>query len=165
MTSNTTANQIKITVKNLTEIESIARHAHVGQKRRDGVTPYILHPLRVADILAAEGESNEVIAAGVLHDVLEDTRVTASDLRREGVPRVVIKTVETLTHQRGESYVEYIQRVSKSPMATAVKLADIRANMEDAPTDRQIVKYTNALEILKDAEPKDAEPKASGLMN
>ena len=139
---------------NLTQIEAIARHAHTGQKRRNGVTPYILHPLRVAAILKAEGEPNEVIAVGLLHDVLEDTAVNANVLRLQGVPRVVVEAVRTLTHRRLESYSEYTQRVAASPMATVVKLADIRANMEDDPSDRKVRKYTLALKTLTKAEPK-----------
>ena len=55
----------------------IAARAHEGQKDKDG-QPYILHPLRVMN--AVEDEPVKVVA--VLHDVIEDTSVTADDLRR-----------------------------------------------------------------------------------
>lgn len=57
-----------------------ATKAHTGQHRKGTKTPYILHPLEVGAILAAMTEDAEVIAAGILHDVLEDTSVLASEL-------------------------------------------------------------------------------------
>ncbi|MBO7364144.1 MAG: GTP pyrophosphokinase, partial [Lachnospiraceae bacterium] len=59
----------------------IAKEAHAGQTDRGG-TPYILHPLHVADRMP--DEKRAVIA--VLHDVLEDTDLTAEDLVRAGIP-------------------------------------------------------------------------------
>jgi GTP diphosphokinase / guanosine-3',5'-bis(diphosphate) 3'-diphosphatase len=57
----------------------IAAKAHEPQVDKHG-QPYILHPLRVMS--AVEGEEARIVA--ILHDVIEDTSVTADDLRREG---------------------------------------------------------------------------------
>ncbi len=83
----------------------IAAQAHEGQKDKDG-QPYILHPLRVMN--AVEGESAKVVA--VLHDVIEDTSVTAEELRREGFDEAVLAAVECLTHRKGEPYADYVVR-------------------------------------------------------
>jgi hypothetical protein len=53
---------------------------HAGQRQGDG-SPFIRHPLEVASLLQDAQAADHVIAAGVLHDVLEKTSVTESDLR------------------------------------------------------------------------------------
>lgn len=60
-----------------------AAQAHSGQTRKDGFTPFILHPAEVASIAAAMTSDNELIAACLLHDVVEDTDATVEDIRRE----------------------------------------------------------------------------------
>lgn len=58
-----------------------AVRAHSGAIRKGSNTPYILHPMETAAIVATMTDDREVLAAAVLHDVLEDTAVTAEDLR------------------------------------------------------------------------------------
>jgi (p)ppGpp synthase/HD superfamily hydrolase len=60
---------------------------HAGQRRADG-TPFILHPLEVAALLYYTGAADDLIAAGVLHDVVEKADVTAAELRERFGPRV-----------------------------------------------------------------------------
>jgi (p)ppGpp synthase/HD superfamily hydrolase len=60
-----------------------ATEAHVGQKRKIGSLPYIAHPVGVAMILLEMGCDETVVAAGLLHDVVEDTDVTLEEIRRE----------------------------------------------------------------------------------
>lgn len=57
-------------------IFAMAAHAAVGQLRKYTGEPYIVHPKSVAEILASLGASPKVQAAGLLHDILEDTQVT-----------------------------------------------------------------------------------------
>src|SRR3990170_889004 len=59
-----------------------AERAHEGQKRRTGA-PYFSHILATAEILAEWGMDEQTIAAGLLHDVVEDTDVTDNDLQKE----------------------------------------------------------------------------------
>ena len=69
----------------VTQIEkayNLAKKAHGDQKRKSG-EPYIIHPLWVAIILADLEMDKETIAAGMLHDVVEDTKFTEEDIRRE----------------------------------------------------------------------------------
>lgn len=57
--------------------------AHEGQYRKNTNIPYIVHPVAVGIILQKAGYSNEVIAAGILHDTVEDTDLTLSDIEQE----------------------------------------------------------------------------------
>ena len=60
----------------------VAEEAHKGQLRKSG-EPYVIHPLCVGIILADLEMDKETIAAGILHDVVEDTDATVEDVRRE----------------------------------------------------------------------------------
>ena len=64
--------------------------AHAGAVRRDGHTPYILHCTEAAAIAATMTQEQEVLAAAVLHDVVEDTDVTAETLKSEFGSRVAL---------------------------------------------------------------------------
>ena len=57
--------------------------AHAGMVRKGTATPYIVHPMEAAAIAATMTNDDEILAAAVLHDTIEDTCVTAEDLRRE----------------------------------------------------------------------------------
>ena len=101
----------------------IAAAAHEGQKDKKGL-PYILHPLRA--MLSVEGEEAQIVA--VLHDVIEDTTVTADDLRRAGFDEDVVAAVLCVTHQKGEPYADYVVRCRGNEVARRVKLADLADN-------------------------------------
>ncbi len=101
----------------------IAAGAHEGQKDKDG-SPYILHPLRA--MLRVEGEEARIVA--VLHDVVEDTAVTADDLRREGFGESIVAAVLCVTHRPDESYADYVVRCKANEVARRVKLADLEDN-------------------------------------
>ena len=55
--------------------------AHAGMKRKGKERPYILHPLEVLCIVSTMTEDEDILAAAVLHDTVEDTGVTLSDIR------------------------------------------------------------------------------------
>ena len=118
-----------------------AAKAHAGQKRRNG-SPYIIHPIRVSQEVKDEVE--KVVA--LLHDVLEDTPCTESDLAHFGDE--VVDAVKAITHRKGESYADYIVRVKANKIATAVKIADISDNLSDSPSEHAIEKSAKALETL-----------------
>jgi hypothetical protein len=59
-----------------------ARARHAGQYREIEHAPFIEHPIEVAWLLRRDGQPDEVIAAGLLHDVLEKTATTSAELRR-----------------------------------------------------------------------------------
>lgn len=124
----------------------IATQAHYGQHRRDGATPYIKHPAAVAEKLS--GESDDVVAAAWLHDVLEDTETKVEDLETAGIPSAIIEAVQVLTKQRDIGYGEYLRRVKQNEIARKVKIADMLHNLSDAPTEKQVVKYARGLLTL-----------------
>lgn len=105
--------------------KTIAKVAHNGQVDKAG-RPYIEHPLTVADML---NEPDEKVVA-LLHDVLEDSDFTADDLHKMEFPQDVIDAVCALTRESEESRRNYIRRVKENPLATRVKLADLRHNMD-----------------------------------
>lgn len=115
---------------------SAARHA--GQTRKDGRTPYISHPVTVANILAREGgvEDHEVIAAGLLHDTIEDTDTTHRELVERFGRRVADMVLE-LSNPPGlsgdEAKAKQLQ-ANYSPGAATVKIADKTANVRDIAT-------------------------------
>ncbi len=104
---------------------AIAVNAHSGQVDKAG-QPYILHPLRM--MLRLDGEAERVV--GVLHDVIEDTSVTADDLRREGFPDEILDALACVTKRKGETYPGFVARAAKNPIARRVKLADLEDNMD-----------------------------------
>src|SRR4029077_11078299 len=90
----------------------IAAHAHEGQKDKEGL-PYILHPLRVMS--RVEGEKAQIVA--VLHDVVEDTKVTLDDLRRAGFSAEILAAVQCVTHRKEEPYAVYVIGCKHNPIA------------------------------------------------
>lgn len=63
-----------------TEAIAFALSAHEGQLRKGDNRPYIIHPLSVGFILQGAGYSEDVVIAGILHDVIEDTKYTKEDI-------------------------------------------------------------------------------------
>ena len=75
----------------MTKIENavlFATKAHAGQLRKGSEKPYILHPMEVMAIVTKFTDDEDVIAAAVLHDTVEDTSVTLERLEKEFSPRV-----------------------------------------------------------------------------
>jgi (p)ppGpp synthase/HD superfamily hydrolase len=145
----------------LAAAKGIAIAAHTGQVDKAG-RPYYWHPQDVAQIAMsycdeeADGFSAEVVGAVAwLHDVLEDTKVTPSDLQDAGMPPEVIKAVRLLT--RGDGAPElYYEAIKQNKLALAVKLADIENNLDPErvcllpvqTASRLKTKYQEALEKL-----------------
>lgn len=102
----------------------IATEAHAGQLRKDG-TPYINHPLTVAELVW--GRKAKIVA--VLHDVIEDSDITEEDLLRQGFEEDIVRAVVVLTKYDDEYYNSYIKRVAENPLAIQVKLADLVHNL------------------------------------
>lgn len=125
--------------------EKIAREAHAGQFRRDGVTPYIEH----VEAVVSRCETEEEKCVAWLHDVLEDTKARMYDLIEWGVEDEILSSVHVLTLEKGASYDRFIERIRRHRQVTRnVKIADILSNLSDSPTPKQIVKYAKALLVL-----------------
>ena len=124
--------------------------AHAGQLDKSGI-PYVNHPLHVAESMADEYST----VAALLHDVVEDTKYTADDLREMGFPDEVVDALELLTHREGVPYLDSVREAATNELARAVKIADLRHNsdltrLDDVtPADRErVAKYARALELL-----------------
>ena len=128
----------------------IATQAHINQKRKDG-RPYIVHPEAMAKAVVCYGPEAQAVAW--LHDVLEDTPTTAEDLKSRGVSDSIIQAVQALTRDdsKEDYFMDYLPRVTANPLALVVKIADIKNNMSDMPSPRNIEKYGKALPILESA--------------
>lgn len=111
----------------------IASRAHAGQVDKAG-HPYLGHPARVAARVAASGGDERAVAAAWLHDVLEDTDVTADGLLDLGMPADVVAAVVAVTHAPGESPEQYFARVNADPVAVRVKHADLADNTDPTRT-------------------------------
>lgn len=92
--------------------DRFATAAHAGQVDKAGVD-YIAHPRAVAQSLAPFGP--HLVAAGLLHDVVEDCGVTADDLHRVGMPEDVITMVLAVSRVPGITYLDMIRGVAASP--------------------------------------------------
>jgi (p)ppGpp synthase/HD superfamily hydrolase len=113
--------------KQLVKAINIASRAFLDVKDKTG-HPYILHCLAVMQ--GVEGHDFDVMAAAVLHDLIEDTSWTIDDLIREGFSLNVVDWIDLLTRRPGEEYTEYIKRLSVSKEASKIKIADLRHNMK-----------------------------------
>ena len=100
---------------------------HEGQYRRGGL-PYCTHPIAVAEMLEADGEAEEVVLAGLFHDLLEDTDATELEILQLGGEEV-LRAVKLLTKQKGYTMSEYMQGILENPIAKAVKIADRTHNV------------------------------------
>lgn len=103
----------------------IAKKTHQGQFDKGGQS-YIRHPVAVANLV--ESQTEKIVA--LLHDVCEDSDVTIDDLRVAGFSDNILNVVQAITKVNGESYEEYLDRVAKNPIATAVKIADMTHNSD-----------------------------------
>jgi (p)ppGpp synthase/HD superfamily hydrolase len=112
-----------------------ARQAHAGQLRRgsDG-RPFIDHPLAVGELLLNHGFGDEVLAAGLLHDIVEKTEMSLSEVR-ERFGDTVADLVGALTEDETipsyeERKAEHRQRVAAAdPAALAIFAADKKTNV------------------------------------
>lgn len=116
---------------------AFAAQKHREQKRKDGSTPYINHPVAVADILArvAGVTDVEVLAAALLHDTIEDTETTEDELRTTFGDRVlslVMECTDDKTLPKDErKRLQVVHAEHKTDSAKLIKIADKISNMHD----------------------------------
>ncbi len=126
---------------------AFAAHKHRDQRRKDAeASPYINHPIALAEVLAGEGgvSDAEVLAAALLHDTIEDTATTADELRAEFGERIAAMVEEVTDDQslpkadRKRLQIEHAAALT--PGAKLVKLADKICNLRDV-ADRPPAKW------------------------
>ena len=115
-----------------------ASQKHVQQKRKDAVgTPYINHPIEVAELLSRVGGVSdvEVLIAAILHDTVEDTNTTKNeiaDLFGARVASYVMECTDDKTLPKQERKRLQIESAShKSDQAKLIKIADKISNVKD----------------------------------
>ncbi|PFS62750.1 HD domain-containing protein [Bacillus cereus] len=130
----------------------IAKTAHAGQVDKAGID-YIKHPEAVASFVNTAEEK----ATAYLHDVLEDTEITANDLLSAGIPHNIVEAVQVLTKERYTPYFEYLSKVKGNSLARTVKLADLKHNSDRSRlariTDKdlkRLEKYRKAIQFLEE---------------
>lgn len=122
----------------LIQAVAFAADKHRNQRRKDAeASPYINHPIALANVLANEGGVQDVtvLCAAVLHDTIEDTETTADELRAlfgDQVAAVVLEVTDDKSLQkavRKQKQIEHAPHIS--PQAQLVKLADKISNLRD----------------------------------
>ena len=137
-----------------------AYQLHKGQMRASG-EPYIAHPVAVANILRSLGGDSAMIAAGFLHDVVEDTDVSADEIeahfgvevRRmvEGVTKLSKFQFNSKTERQAENFRRMFLAMAQDIRVIVVKLADRLHNMrtlQHLPREKQIQKARETIEIF-----------------
>jgi len=122
----------------LTGALKLALHYHAGQTRKDGTTPYLIHPLRVGLILLQAGAPVSVVCAGLTHDLIEDTKAswdTLADALGPEVADLVAAVSEDKRQPRSQRKAEYFRHIAaQSPEVQMLKLADWLDNVQDLAT-------------------------------
>lgn len=137
----------------ITKARRIASNAHAGQFDRQGV-PYIEHPLRVSRIVSGFFFDEDPLlesaqTTAILHDVIEDGSVSAGDLVSKGIAPLVVDDVVRLTKTPAQSRESYLEQITHSRIALAVKIADIADNtdperwivLEEEVKEQYLAKY------------------------
>ena len=126
--------------------------AHKDQTDKSGM-PYVFHPFHLAEQM----ETEETTIVALLHDVVEDTDYTLKDLTDMGFGESVIEALSLLTHDDEVEYMDYVRAIKENPIATAVKLADLRHNSDlsrmDEITEKVLErreKYLKAIAFLEE---------------
>lgn len=131
----------KILKIKLKEAILLAEQAHDGQTDKAG-QPYFLHPKAVSKIVgdmiyrwngydeASVSFSIKAEIVSLLHDVIEDTSLTISDLQDYGVPTDCIEAIKKLTKVDGQDNEDYLTKIKSDKLATLVKIADLTHNSD-----------------------------------
>lgn len=146
--------------------------AHAGTERRGKGFPYIVHPMEAVEIVATITPDQELLAAAALHDVVEDTEISADEIRREFGDRIAALVVaesdvfvegvseEDSWHDRKQAAMD---RLAAAPHdAKIVAMGDKLSNMRAIARD-YAVKGDELWKIFHAKDPKDHEWHYRGL--
>lgn len=127
-----------MTIAAIVKAAQFASEKHRNQRRKDAdASPYINHPLALANVLATEGgiDNPDVICAALLHDTIEDTNTTSDELTTHFGPKVATIVLEVTDDKSLDKAVRKEEQVRHAPLispeAKLVKLADKICNLRD----------------------------------
>ena len=136
----------------------IADEAHAGQKRLSG-EPYIMHPLNVALILSKLGMDDASVTAAILHDTVEDTKLTIEEVKRQfgetiaelvdGVTKIGKVPLQTKEEQQAENIRKMLIAMSRDIRVIIIKLADRLHNMRTLMFKQEQRRREIALETIE----------------
>lgn len=152
-------NCINVDIDMIKKAYDFANEAHKSQKRESG-EPYIIHPIEVAEILAELGMDTSTIAAGLLHDVLEDTECTYKEMSEifndeiaslvNGVTKLGKIEYKSKQEQQADNVRKMLLAMAKDIRVIIIKLADRLHNMRTLkfmPKEKQKLKAKETLDI------------------
>ncbi len=130
----------------------ISFNAHKDQLDKSGM-PYVYHPFHLAEQM--DDEYSTCVA--LLHDVVEDTDTTLDDLAKI-FPKEVTDAIALMTHDNNVPYLDYVRTIKSNPIASKVKLADLKHNSDLTRLDKvddkaleRVEKYKKAIKILTES--------------
>src|SRR5258705_1370192 len=136
-------------IEHIEQAYEVARAAHSGQYRHSG-EPYITHPLAAAKILAEWHLDAQALMAALLHDVVEDTPTTKTEIAKrfgkavaelvDGVSKIDRIEFATLQHAQAENFRKMLLAMARDVRVILIKLADRLHNMrtlEAVPPEKQ----------------------------
>ena len=145
--------------KLLEDAYNFAKQAHEGQVRLSG-EPYFVHPYEVANILIDLGMDVYTVAAGLLHDVVEDTQMTSDELKEkfgeevfmlvDGVTKLTQVDYKSREERQAESFRKMFLAMAKDIRVILIKLADRLHNMRTLKfqsPEKQVEKARETIEI------------------
>ena len=136
-----------------------AREKHKDQKRKDG-SPYIIHPLAVAEIVAEMGLDMDAILGALLHDCIEDTDASFSEIAKlfgtttaelvEGVTKLTRANFSSTEEAQMENLRKMFMAMSKDIRVVLIKIADRLHNMRTLQyqtPEKQLIKCRETMDI------------------
>lgn len=136
---------------------NFAEKAHEGQKRMSG-EPYFIHVVETAKILAKSGMDAKTIAAGLMHDVLEDTEITDEEMEKEFGEEIVflvkgVTKLGTLKYTGHERHVESLRKffiaMANDLRVVIIKFADRLHNLRTLEHVKEEKRHRIALESIQ----------------
>ena len=122
----------------INKAKMLAGKAHEGQFRKYSGMPYIVHPIEVATIVQSVDHTDEMIAAALLHDVVEDTDYSFEDIANEVSPKVseLVKGLTDVSNpqdgnRKVRKAIDKDHLAEQSAEVQTIKLADVISNSQD----------------------------------
>lgn len=146
-------------IPNPTELELIRNLAfigHLGETRKDRITPYFQHLEDLVVCSFKNGGGDDEAMLGYTHDLFENNPrhvETLKALIRKILPKdranTLIRRIDTISHSPDVDYLTYIQQIALDPICTFIKVLDIRQNRAGSPSKAKALLYEQGLAILE----------------